>query len=150
MSRARSKLVHRPYSSTCTATEGGYLGGASSPGVKRLREERMHEASLEIEVVPEDGTVTLVLRGELDMATVGTLRSCLDATDGAFRRVTLDLRHLRFMDSSGIGALAEANRRFAREGRELVLRSPRGLVADVVEIAGLSTVMAVEDHAVGA
>jgi anti-anti-sigma factor len=105
----------------------------------------MHEASLEIEVIPNGGTVTLVLDGELDLATAGTLRTCLHAIDGAFQRVTLDLRLLRFMDSSGTSTLVEAHRRFDREMRQLVLRSPRGVVAQVVQVAGLATVMPVED-----
>ena len=108
----------------------------------------MHQSSLEIEVIANGAAVTLVLEGELDMATAGTLRSCLDAIDGEFRRVTLDLRHLRFMDSSGIGTLAEAHRRLRPQMGELVLRSPRGVVATAVELSGLATVMAVEDHTV--
>jgi anti-sigma B factor antagonist len=91
---------------------------------------------LSIEVQPTTTAVTLALEGELDLATVGTLRACLDEVDAGFRTVVLDLAKLTFLDSSGIGLLARTRARFGPEYRELVLRNASGHVQHVLEISG--------------
>ena len=70
-------------------------------------------AELEIEVTSEaDGSV-VALSGELDISTAGELDAVLDSLDtSAPARVIFDMTGLRFMDSSGIGALVRAAGRF--------------------------------------
>jgi anti-anti-sigma factor len=53
----------------------------------------------------ERGTCRLVLRGELDLATVPRL---VHALEDAGDDVVLDLRDLTFMDSTGVRVLLEA------------------------------------------
>lgn len=59
--------------------------------------------------------------------------------DVAGSTVVVDLRHLSFIDSSGVGALLRARRRTAEAGDRLVLRGPlQPTVGQVIEILGLS------------
>ncbi len=77
-----------------------------------------------------DGTVVEVA-GEIDMATAPTLTDCLAHLQG---RIVIDLAHVTFLDSSGIGALIQARK---RGGSELVLRHPQNNVRRVLELVGL-------------
>jgi anti-sigma B factor antagonist len=87
----------------------------------------------EIEQTDEGRDVTLSLTGELDMRTVTELSErlarCL--SDGA-RRVTVDLRRLAFMDSSGLRLLIELHDRSCEEGWTLRLVHPDDEAAALV------------------
>jgi anti-sigma B factor antagonist len=73
-------------------------------------------------------TATLTLRGELDMATVPSVEEALAALGDAPRRVVVDLRDLRFLDSMGLELFIALDARLAEQGRELVLiRGPRAV-----------------------
>lgn len=72
--------------------------------------------------------LTVALAGEIDLATVGAVRSALAAAlaeaDG--RTLVVDLRELTFMDSSGLNALCALRDRALRQRVPLVLvRGPR-------------------------
>ena len=74
------------------------------------------------------GLVAVVApRGEIDLATVGALRAAL-RTEETRPWVVLDLRHVEFMDSSGIGVVVEQMRRCEQDGLEFaVVRGPKHL-----------------------
>jgi anti-anti-sigma factor len=79
------------------------------------------------------------------MATVGTLRACIDNLDDGFRSIWLDLSGLTFLDSSGIGLIAELNQRCGPDLRELTVRCPAGQVRTVLSISGIDQVVKVVD-----
>ena len=63
--------------------------------------------------------------GELDLATAPQLTQPLRLPELQARLVVLDLRELTFIDSSGLHAIIDADRRIRRAGRRLVvLRGP--------------------------
>jgi anti-sigma B factor antagonist len=65
-----------------------------------------------VEVRPERQRVVLVPRGELDMASVGALRSELDGlVDRGVERLVVDLRKLVFVDSTGLRLLLQQSQR---------------------------------------
>lgn len=73
----------------------------------------------------EGAKVTLSLQGELDMATLRELSDCLaEQLDGGATEVTIDLRGLAFMDSSGLRLLIELHDRSRAEGWGLKLVCP--------------------------
>jgi anti-anti-sigma factor len=66
---------------------------------------------------------TVRLSGELDISTAAELEGVLcdlAVSDGP-ARIVMDLRDLRFMDSTGLRLLVTADLRLRREGRELAL-----------------------------
>ena len=103
------------------------------------------KALLDIDVIGDGADLVIKLDGELDMASAGTLRACLESIDARCRRVILDLANLRYMDSSGIGVVVEAYQRLQPDLRGLVLRSPQRTVQRVLELSGLGSVMKIED-----
>ena len=93
---------------------------------------------LEVEHTAEGETLILVLRGELDHASVAMLQGELGLLgSGGFRRLVIDLGGLEFMDSSGIAALIDGQRAAATDRRQLTLRDPRGEVQQVLELTGV-------------
>ena len=86
---------------------------------------------------------TLALSGELDISTADRLQdavSRLCVAEGA-RALTLDLRALTFVDSSGLAAIVYTSRLCERYGCELsVIRGPQS-VQDVFEMTGLTELL---------
>ena len=61
---------------------------------------------------------SLVVRGEIDMATAPKLRDRLnELVDAGATRIVLDCRGLDFLDSSGIGVLIAVRKRLGDDGR---------------------------------
>lgn len=89
-----------------------------------------------VEVQRQADVATLQPRGELDLATVGTLRAELEAIEGC-GRVVLDLRGLSFIDSTGLCLLVSLHRRAQREGFALTLVMPPEPAQRAIELAGL-------------
>jgi len=84
---------------------------------------------------------TIVLRGEIDMANAGELRTAIAEADWMNGGpLEVDLSDLHFIDSSGIGALLSATER----GYSLVLRAPTALVRRVFEVLSLDTAAGIE------
>ena len=80
-------------------------------------------STLEVQHASHDGLATVRLAGELDISTAGDLErvlSELGASDGP-ATILVDLRGLRFMDSTGLRLLVTADLRLRDEGRELRL-----------------------------
>lgn len=73
--------------------------------------------------ISQEDTRVLVLRGELDLATVGRLRERLAPLieDSAVQLVVVDLVEVTFIDSTGLMTLLNALRRLVRRGARLVL-----------------------------
>ena len=65
--------------------------------------------------------------GELDITRVGDFRAALwDAAREGAAAVVVDLSHVSFIDSSGLGALVELHSRLRRRGRRLAVVTPGG------------------------
>jgi anti-anti-sigma factor len=82
--------------------------------------------------------VRVLFEGELDIAGAPEAEEALHGVeaDGA-ANVTLDLRGLTFMDSTGLRLVVAANRRAEEQGRTLrVVRGPAA-VQRVFELTGL-------------
>jgi len=70
--------------------------------------------------------VTLSIEGELDMRTTGQLSERVaEQLDHGATDLTLDLRELAFMDSTGLRLLIDFHDRSREEGWRLKLISPR-------------------------
>lgn len=74
--------------------------------------------------------------GELDLATIETLRAALDDIEIA-GAVVLDLRGLSFVDSAGVHLLIELHQRAQRDGFRLALLAPPAPVDSAIRLCGL-------------
>jgi anti-sigma B factor antagonist len=98
------------------------------PAVGQLLISHRHEGSLQ----------TLVLRGELDLATAPELEDAVAAVsrDGA-RELVLDLRHVAFMDSSGLRTVLAAMDTCRLHGCEFMLIPGTGACRRLFELTGV-------------
>lgn len=85
----------------------------------------------------QDGVTGIALTGELDMATAPILNDQLTALeqDGP-KAIVLDLRDLRFIDSSGLHELVRAYRRSETNGHRLMLVGASPITRRLCEITG--------------
>jgi anti-sigma B factor antagonist len=95
--------------------------------------------ALQISIRDTPPVVVAVLAGELDMATAEALDGALAGLpQNGSGTVVLDLRDLRFIDSSGLRAVIAAHREAERKGQELALIRGPEHVQQVFEITGLA------------
>jgi anti-sigma B factor antagonist len=95
-------------------------------------------------VVSREGPhVVVEVSGEVDVYTAPRLREVLmDVIDGGGVAVLdIDLAHLGFVDSTGLGVIVGALRRLRSDGGDLGLLNPRPSVGKVLEITGLADVL---------
>jgi anti-sigma B factor antagonist len=91
----------------------------------------------ELQDVVSGGTHTLVLSGELDMATAPHLETVVHACAGSAGRLTLDLSRLTFMDSTGVRLVLLTQRLCRETGAEFALIPGPRLIQRVFELTGV-------------
>lgn len=90
---------------------------------------------LHVERIARADGVRLVLSGELDLASTDRLLSASETIpDGG--TLALDLSGLSFMDSSGLKAFMNLDRRSRREGWSLAIENPHGQVLRLLQLCG--------------
>ena len=94
-------------------------------------------SDLTIRVRREPGCAIVTVAGEIDIATVATLRSRLNALADSGRPVIADLDQVGFMDASGLGAIVGASRRAAAQGTSLQVVCDRRQTRQLFRLAGL-------------
>jgi anti-sigma B factor antagonist len=93
-----------------------------------------------VDVQRRDDVAFVRPQGELDLATVESLRAALDGIENA-ERLVLDLRGLTFLDSTGLRLLVTLHQRSHRDGFQLTLIAPAGPADRAIELSGLDQVL---------
>lgn len=92
---------------------------------------------LTCEVVPERDLVRVCPRGALDVATASVLEEQLAELRAAgFRRLLIDLRELRFMDSTGLRLVLRWDAAARSDGFELGVMAGGPAIQRVFELTG--------------
>jgi len=93
----------------------------------------------------KDGAVQLfALGGSLDIATSPSLRAALlEAANGDKHEIIVDLTHLEFLDSTGLGALIGAHKRASENHGSVRLVAQEGQILRLLRITGLLDVFGV-------
>ncbi len=99
-------------------------------------------AEIELGTQAAGNELMLTVSGVLDLATAPRLRdegyAAIDAATG--RTVNVDLDGVRFIDSTGLGALLELRAYAGDRGRSLVLVNVPPRVVHVIMVTGLDAV----------
>ena len=108
--------------------------------------ETPKEPYQQLEVVrrAEPYGVRLIVRGEIDLASVSALDRELREAEGAGRRIVLDLAGLAFIDSAGIHLLINAQHRADRNGHELALTQVPAHAVRLFSITGIGALLSIE------
>jgi anti-sigma B factor antagonist len=105
-----------------------------------------------LEVQSEDagGHVTVALRGELDLSTVGKVQEELRRVEAAEPAIViLDLSRLTFLDSTGLRCVVTADERARTQGRRLVIVRGPDAVQRVFSITRLEERLEMVDDVSG-
>src|ERR687888_1065373 len=125
------------------AGEGGGANGHRTATRPRVAGPPRPTFAIAAEVV--DGLATVIVSGDVDLATVPEVERCLESHADS-PRLLVDLAAVRFLDSCGMTALVRAMRRAARSGQQLELRPPAdAAVLRALEITGLLTALPFDD-----
>jgi len=92
------------------------------------------------------GSVTVVVAGELDHFAAPQIRAMLDdvLSDEEIMHLRLDLENLTFMDSSGIGVLLGRLRTLQNRGGSMSVVNLQPSVEKLFRLSGLHRVISVE------
>ena len=88
---------------------------------------------------PNHPVVTVI--GELDLGTAPRLRDALRSIPDDVQAVDVDLSQVTFIDSTALGVLLAAYKRFQVLGTELGVSASSRVVSKVLEISGLSSLL---------
>jgi len=95
-----------------------------------------------------DATV-LTFAGDLDLVSAPEAVEAITGAQSGGGTVVLDLRGLRFIDSSGLRVLLEAKRRADTAGERLLIAPGQGGVRRVFELSGVGSLVEVVDSPPG-
>jgi anti-anti-sigma factor len=99
---------------------------------------RVDPEPFRVAVCPERDRVRVLLTGEVDLATVGTVEEQLrELLDAGFDQVVMDLRRLSFMDCSGVRMLIAVDRRARERGGRLGIVCATGQVRRLLALSGV-------------
>jgi anti-sigma B factor antagonist len=101
---------------------------------------------LRVDVEDRDDHALVALAGEID---AGTATEVEDAVSGALAnrhtRVMLDLSHVTFIDSSGLGVLVSSHRKAESSGARLVVVHPSARTRQLMRLLGLDQLLFLYD-----
>lgn len=93
-----------------------------------------------------DGVLTVTLQGEIDHHSAVNIRTALDEEIVRVcpQKTVLDLSHIEFMDSSGLGLIMGRYSLMQKLGGTLTLRRPNERIVKIFELAGLGRMVCME------
>ncbi len=92
------------------------------------------------EVTERDNTVTVALKGEIDLECSPVMRDILLDNLSRGRAMIVDMSGVSLIDSSGVAGLLEAFQEAKKKGRQFSLTAVNEPVMKVLRLARLETV----------
>ena len=101
---------------------------------------------MHIDVEHSDNHAVLHLRGEFDTYYVRNLQEEIDAlVESGVVRVVMNLRLVKFINSTALGAIIKASKALAARGGKLVISRPSTFCRQIIEKVGLNRVVPIYD-----
>jgi anti-sigma B factor antagonist/stage II sporulation protein AA (anti-sigma F factor antagonist) len=121
----------------------GRRDGEAIPEEPRAREG---ETDMQVTAEPRDNFTILHLRGEFDTFYCALLQKEIDGLKASgVNRVALNLRLVKFINSTALGAIIKASKTLAAAGGKLVISRPSVFCKDIMEKVGLDRVVPMFD-----
>ena len=99
---------------------------------------------LTVDVSRQDDCVLVTLDGIVDLATAPELRATLLPLVACEQALVLDLEHVAFVDSTGLGVLVSAHRRAKSVGGRFMLANLSVNLREVLRVTHLDQVIVIE------
>jgi len=101
---------------------------------------------MQITAEPREDFTILHLRGEFDTFYCGLLQNEIEGLEKAgVNRIALNLRLVKFINSTALGAIIKASRNLTGKGGKLVISRPSSFCRDIMEKVGLDRVVPIFD-----
>jgi anti-anti-sigma factor len=101
---------------------------------------------MHIQVEPRDSYAILHLRGEFDTYYVPAFQEEIDSlTKAGVVHIVLNLRLVKFINSTALGGLIKASKVLSANGGQLLISRPSRFCKDIIEKVGLDRVISVHD-----
>ena len=101
---------------------------------------------MHIQVEPQDNHAVLHLRGEFDTYYVPRLQKEIeDLQKSGVNHAVLNLRLVKFINSTALGAIIKASKAMSAKGGKLVLSRPSPFCRDIIQKVGLDRVVPIFD-----
>jgi anti-anti-sigma factor len=102
---------------------------------------------MHISVEPREDYAVLHLRGEFDTYYVPLLQQEIDAlVKAGVLHAVLDLRFVKFINSTALGAMIKASKQLQQKGGKLAISHPSVFCRDIIEKVGLDRVIGVYEN----
>lgn len=99
---------------------------------------------MRIDKVINGGTTTIMPHGKLTVQASPELTAAIEQLPGAVCDFDIDLSDVDYVSSAGLRALAAAGQTAMRRGGRMRLLHPDESIMEVLEMSGLSKVLAIE------
>lgn len=99
----------------------------------------------DVRVLDRGEATVLVFAGDLDMTAVPEAGDAIERAQARNGTVAIDLRALRFIDSSGLRVILEAQRRASGADARLLVAPGEGSVRRVFELSGVAALLDLVD-----
>jgi anti-sigma B factor antagonist len=107
----------------------------------------IHVTSLSLETREHEGAVRIAVSGELDLSSALTFdEEVRRAEERLPETLVLDLRKLRFMDSTGLRLIMSAHSRAKTRGRRLAIVLGSDPVKRLFRLAGVNRRLEIVEH----
>jgi len=101
---------------------------------------------MQITAEPRDGFTVLHLRGEFDTFYCTALQNEIDQLIAAGdRNIALNLRLVKFINSTALGAIIKASKTLANADGKLLISRPSKFCRDIIAKVGLDRVVPIPD-----
>ena len=101
---------------------------------------------MQVTVEPRDNFTILHLRGEFDTFYCPLLQKEIEGLIAAgVNRVALNLRLVKFINSTALGAIIKASKVLSSNGGKMVIARPSTFCRDIIEKVGLDRVVPIHD-----
>jgi anti-anti-sigma factor len=99
----------------------------------------------DVRLVSTGDSTVLAFSGDLDLTAAAEASQAIERAQNGGGAVVIDLRDLRFIDSSGLRVILEAQRRAAGDGGTLSVAPGNGGVRRVFELSGVAGLLELVD-----
>jgi stage II sporulation protein AA (anti-sigma F factor antagonist) len=130
---------HRTDRAGCAGGCASIAGMADQPEADAIRTGQ--PPGLQIAPTAVDGIKVVALTGVIDADTVAPLEEVLDVTGLSPPRIVIDLRHVTFMDSTGLNLLIHTYRSVTGQAGWLRVIAPSDPVMRLLRITGVDTLI---------
>src|SRR5439155_23634737 len=121
---------------------------STSPAAKQsltANDARVRKASMKTATREQTGTTIVDVTGDIDMGTSPGLRKTLLESLKKTPRLVVNLREVRYVDSSGIASLVEVLKEARNTKKRLVLFGLNKAVHEVLELTRLTKVFEIRE-----